>query len=162
MHILLFSQEANHYETITEIVETQLNHGFTMADEKISGNDYTLKQPAIPGYNAVYNHLFETKTGPMKQTNLESGLGMFPNHVYSHLIHGEPFTGKREHKVLNRSVPLASKSEWEISRERLQIKGTIGHGEFGLVKKGFALDVSKNGGWVPVAVKMVNENGKLK
>ncbi|KAM7442955.1 hypothetical protein ABFA07_008214 [Porites harrisoni] len=150
--------EANHYETITEIVETQLNHGFTMADEKISGNDYTLKQPAIPGYNAVYNHLFETKTGPMKQTNLESGLGMFPNDVYSHLIHGEPFTDKREHKVLNRSVPLASKSEWEISRERLQIKGTIGHGEFGLVKKGFALDVSKNGGWVPVAVKMVNEN----
>ena len=98
----------------------------------------------------------------MKQTNLESGLGMFPNDVYSHLIHGEAFTGKREPKVLNRSVPLASKSEWEISPQRLQIKTTIGHGEFGLVKKGFALDVSKNGGWVPVAVKMVNENGKLK
>ena len=161
MYILLFSQAAHHYETVTEIVETQLSHEFTTADEKISDSDYTLKRPAISGYNAAYNHLFETKTGPMKQTNLESGLGMFPNHVYSHLIHGEPFTGKREPIVLNRSIPLASKSEWEISRERLQIKATIGHGEFGLVKKGFALDVSKNGGWVPVAVKMVNENGKL-
>ena len=130
---------------------------------KSSGNDYHMKQHAIPGYDRVYNHLYETKTGTtnVDTIRMESGLGMFPNQAYSHLIHGDSFGDKRSPKVQNRSGLEPSKCHsWEISRDRLKIITTIGRGEFGLVKKGLALNVSKSGGWVPVAVKTLNENGR--
>ena len=148
------------------------NHGFSTDDEKGS-----LKQTSIHGYNSVYNHLYETSlgsgldvqqtpkiTGHAKPTKLghkqmESGLGMFPDHVYSHLIHGDSLN-KRLIPVPNASFTVPSKCHWEIPRERLQLKRTIGCGEFGLVKKGLALNVSRNGGWIPVAVKTLKEDRK--
>ena len=153
------------------------NHGYTTEDEKGFKNE---KLSSLPGYN-VYNHLFETPLGsglnlqqtpqmkkdielinPNKQgqqKELKSGVGMFPNNVYSHLIHGDSLNN-RQYGV-NGTVTVLPKRKWEISRDRLKLEKTIGSGEFGVVKKGLALNVNKNGGWVRVAVKTLNDNGKL-
>ena len=175
-HFSFNLQIANHYETITEILEMHYNHGYTTVDEKGFENE---KLSALPGYN-VYNHLYETPLGsglnlqktPKKtndieqikpdklgQKELKSGLGMFPNNVYSHLIHGDSLNN-RQYGV-NGTVTVRPKSQWEISRDRLKLEKTIGSGEFGVVKKGLALNVNKSGGWVRVAVKTLNDNGKL-
>ena len=172
----------NHYETITEVVEMHFNHGYTKDEQKTVETGHQDKLTSLPGFN-VYNHLYETpinsgflsKPTPKELTfvagqepppkpgykEMETGLGLFSNNVYSHLIHGDSF-GKRPPPVLNdySTIPYA-KSRWEISPERLRIHRTIGRGQLGLVKMGLALNVTKKGGWVPVAVKTLHDNGKF-
>lgn len=159
----------------------RFNHGYTTDDEKCIDNVYPVKLCSGPEYN-VYDHLYETRLDsgldltktpknteqldqakPSKLSHKEQGSGplqTLPNHEYSHLTPGN-ILNKRQPTVPNRSFTVPSKCQWEIPRERLRLQKTIGRGEFGLVKKGFALNVDKNGGWVPVAVKTLSENGKL-
>ncbi|XP_078355935.1 proto-oncogene tyrosine-protein kinase receptor Ret-like, partial [Oculina patagonica] len=161
----------NEYETITEILEVHFNHGHSIEDEKGTGPGYPVTQN-VPGSTSVYDHLYEQPIGPgskpcknVKETSfidklgkengeLKSGLGMFSNH-YSHL--GESPSGRRNPLPETRFI-VPPTPKWEISRDRLKIKRTIGHGEFGLVKKGCALNVSKLGGWIMVAVKTLKED----
>ena len=126
----------------------------------------------VPEGTSIYNHLNETHASPgsiklksvkesclddkMGEDNgeLKSGLGMFDNQMYSHLIHGEsPANGFKRSPVPDTNFIVPPRRQWEISRDRLRIESTIGRGEFGLVKKGYALDVTSNGGWTVVAVK---------
>ncbi|XP_068734303.1 uncharacterized protein [Montipora capricornis] len=168
----------NHYETITEVVEMHFNHGYTKDEQKTVETGHQDKLTSLPGFN-VYNHLYETpinsgflsKPTPQEMKfvagqepppkpgykEMETGLGMLSNNVYSHLIHGDSF-GKRPPVVLNdySTIPYA-KSRWEISPERLRVHRTIGRGHLGLVKMGLALNVTKKGGWVPVAVKTLHD-----
>ncbi|XP_068685321.1 uncharacterized protein [Montipora foliosa] len=164
----------DHYETITEIVEMQLNHGYTDEDERQQQCNRPKSTPEYP----VYNHLFETPLNsgfgvhpPVKNTKqvglvrptkwrdmeLDSGeVGTTPAHVYSHLNNSDSFA-KRESSALGRiSTMIPSRCNWEISRGRLQLQRIIGRGQFALIKKGFALNVNEKGGWVPVAVKTLN------
>ena len=164
-----FLQGTDHYETITEIVEMQLNHGYTDEDERQQQCNRPKSTPEYP----VYNHLFETPLNsgfgvhpPVKNTKqvglvrptkwrdleLDSGeVGTTPAHVYSHLNNSDSFA-KRQSSALGR----ISRCNWEISRGRLQLQRIIGRGQFALIKKGFALNVNEKGGWVPVAVKTLN------
>ena len=162
LFLMIPFQTENDYETITEILEVHYNHGQSIEDLKSYGS-------GSPGKISAYDHLYEQPAGlgskPCKHTKessfidklgeenggLKSGLGMFENH-YSHLKHGHskinrPSQGKDTRFI----VPPTPK--WEIPRDRLKIERTIGNGEFGLVKKGCALNVSKHGGWTVVAVK---------
>lgn len=141
------------------------NHGYSIENEKVTG--YPLTQYYVPGSTSIYDHLYD-QPGPgikpcknVKETSLvdklgkengdlKSGLGMFNQNYYSHL--GEP-PNKRQHALKETKFIVPPTPKWEITRDRLKIKRTIGHGEFGLVKKGCAFNVSKLGGWVPVAVK---------
>ena len=166
-------QAENEYDTITEILEVHFNHGHSIEVENGTGPGYPVTHYHVPESTSAYDHLYEQPIGPgskpcknVKETSfidklgkengeLKSGVGTFHNY-YSHL--GES---------LNRRQPPPSQTgfivpptpKWEISRDRLKIKRTIGHGEFGLVKKGCALNVSKHGGWIVVAVKTLK--GKL-
>ena len=138
----------------------RFNHGYTADDEKFIANGYPAKLSSAPEYNA-YDHLYETNLDSgleFQQTPTSGRLEMHPNQEYSHLIHGDVLNNGQP-AVPNRSFVIPSESQWEIPRERLNLQGTIGRGEFALVKKGFALNVDKNGGWVPVAVKTLSENG---
>lgn len=167
----------HHYETITEIVETHFNHGCTTEDE--NEKELQAKPKSAPEPDNVYDHLHETSLGPglgvqqttqtkeqfgrCKPTNLShneltSGLGLFPDHEYFHLIHTDTF-GKRPATERDGNLTTPPKRRWEISRDRLKLDRTIGCGQFGLVKKGLALNVTKNGGWVPVAVKTSDDIG---
>lgn len=154
------------------------NHGYTTEE----GKKLEKEQSVMPnsGRN-VYNHLHETtldsglldeqqitaQTKQVKQVNpeklgqreLKSGLGMFSNNEYSHLIHADSFV-KWQSPIPSDYSTIASNCLWEICRDRLELQRTIGCGEFGLVMKGLALNVNKNGGWVPVAVKTLSLNGK--
>ena len=168
-------QAENEYETITEILEVHYNHGQSIEDVKSYGSGSPGTQHYIPGKISAYDHLYEQPAGlgskPCKHTKessfigklgeenggLKSGLGMFENH-YSHLKHGHsPINRPPSVKDTRFIVPPTPK--WEIPRDRLKIEKTIGNGEFGLVKKGCALNVSKHGGWTVVAVKTLK--GKL-
>lgn len=155
------NREPNHYQSITEIFEMNFNYGYNADDEKNlqDGNPLNLKshQENKPyEYNHLHeNNLEKRKTGQKKkqielvkptkvgESELESGLGTVPNHVYSHLIHGDSFMKKH--------------CKWEISRSRLKLEKTIRCGQFGPVKKGFALNVDESGAWVPVAVQISND-----
>ena len=173
-------QGTDHYETITEILEMHFNHGYAKDAEEGSGNGQPEKPNSAPEGH-VYDHLYETsldsglalqktqkntkQVGQAKPTTngnkeLKSGLGMFSNHEYSHLIHSDLFR-ERQPSVTNEYSTIPSRCQWEISRDRLKLQRTIGCGEFGLVKKGLALNVNQKGGWTQVAVKILNDNGEL-
>lgn len=162
-------QAENEYETITEILEVHYNHGQSIEDVKSCGSESSGTQRYGPGKISAYDHLYEQPAGlgskaykhskessfidKLGEENggLKSGLGMFENH-YSHLTHGHsPINRPPAVKDTRFIVPPTPK--WEIPRDRLKIERTIGNGEFGLVKKGCALNVSKRGGWTVVAVK---------
>lgn len=172
-------QGTDHYETITEVLELHFNHGYTKDAEESSGNGQPERSNSVPEVH-VYNHLHETsldsglglqqtpkktkqvgQVKPIKQCQKEmkSGLGLFPNHEYSHLIHSDSFS-ERQSPVPNEYSTIPSRCQWEISRDRLKLHRTIGCGEFGLVKKGLALNVNQKAGWIPVAVKTLNDNGE--
>lgn len=158
------------------------NHGYSKDNEKRVVSGHLNKQTSLPGFDE-YNHLYETPLNSTRILNttpqemkfvagqmvppktgfkeMETGLGMFPNNAYSHLIHGDSFA-KRTPPVFNEYSTIPYKNcRWEISADRLRIHRTIGRGEYGLVKMGLAFNVTKKGGWVPVAVKTLNDNGKL-
>lgn len=154
----------------------KFNHGFTTDDDKSLSNGLDQKLSSLPGYNLYETPLDSTlqvpqtatemKVGNVKPTTLghreiASGLGMFPNSVYSQLIHGDPYV-KRPSPAPSGYSTITPKYQWEISRDRLQLQGAIGRGEYGLVKRGLALNITENGGWIPVAVKTLNDSGKLK
>lgn len=159
-------QAENEYETITEILEVHYNHGQSMEDVKSSGSGSPLTQYYGPRKISAYDHLYEQPAGlgskHIKESSfidklgeenggLKSGLGMFENH-YSHLKHGHS-PNSRPPAVKDTRFIVPPTPKWEISRDRLKIERTIGGGEFGVVKKGCALNVSKHGGWTVVAVK---------
>lgn len=169
----------NEYESITDIFQKNLNLGYSMEDEKprYSRNPVTHDYCYVSEGSSVYSHLNDIPTGrgskslksskrsfpddKLGQDNghLTTGLGMFDMQMYSHLTHGEPPTiGVKRGILPETSFLLPPSQKWEISRDRLRIENTVGRGEFGLVKKGYALDVTEEGGWAIVAVKTVKEN----
>ena len=167
--MIILSQVSNQYETITEILEVHYNHGHSIEDVKgIDAGDPVTHHYYVPGSTSIYDHICEKPVSPgSKQLRhgkessynengeLKSGLGMFNNQMYSHLIRGEsPNSGFKPPLPDTRYI-IPPRNQWEISRDRLKIKNAIGRGEFGLVKKGYALNVSKRGGWIVVAVKTV-------
>ena len=167
----MFLQVTNEYETITEILEVHFNHGYSHEDEKGTGPGFPVPQYYVPGSTSIYDHLYEKPVSPgskhvkpaydklgKENGEMKSGLGMFNKQLYSHLKHGQTPINKWPRLPDPRFI-VPPKPCWEISPDRLKIKTTIGHGEFGVVKKGCALNVSKNGGWIVVAVKTLK--GKL-
>lgn len=84
---------------------------------------------------------------------LKFGLGMFENYylyfIYGYLLINRLF----EVKDIRFIVLLIFK--WEILWDRFKIERIIGNGEFGFVKKGCVLNVSKYGGWIVVVVKIL-------
>ena len=173
---ILILQVLNEYESITDIFQKNLNLGYSMEDEKprYSRNPVTHDYCYVSEESSVYSHLNDIPTGRGSKSlksskrsfpddklghdngHLTTGLGMFDMQMYSHLTHGEPPTiGVKRCILPETSFILPPSQKWEISRDRLRIENTVGRGEFGLVKKGYALDVTEEGGWAIVAVKTV-------
>lgn len=167
---------SNEYESITDIFQKNLNLGYSMEDEqpRYSRSPVTHDYCCVSEGSSEYNHLNDIPTGRGSKSlkdsfyddrlghddrQLTTGLGMFDIQMYSHLIHdGSPNIEVKRCIFPETSFILPPSQKWEISRDRLRIETTVGRGEFGLVKKGYALDVTDEGGWAVVAVKTIKEN----
>ena len=168
-NLIILLQVLNQYEAITEILEVHYNHGYSVEDVKNTDSGLPVTHHYyVPGGNSEYNHLYETPGSPGSKNSKNVKESSFndkqrqENGQYSHLSRGESFDKELKRQPL--PVPDARfivppRCQWEISRDRLRIERTIGRGEFGLVKKGYALDVTSNGGWTVVAVKTLK--GKI-
>ncbi|XP_054622983.1 insulin receptor a [Dunckerocampus dactyliophorus] len=57
---------------------------------------------------------------------------------------------------------MYEEDEWEVAREKINIKRELGQGSFGMVYEGIAKDIIKGEGDTRVAVKTVNESASLR
>ncbi|XP_022790268.1 uncharacterized protein LOC111329763 isoform X1 [Stylophora pistillata] len=150
----------NQYESI-EILEVHYNGGYSSEESK----NVEESVPVTHHYHVArglseYNHLHETSGSPRsKQSKNTRNKQRQEIGEYSHLSRGESLDKERNRSQLpNVSFMVPSRRHWEISRDRLRIESTIGRGEFGLVKIGYALDVTNDGGWSVVAIKTLKDN----